>query len=48
MAWVDEYEQLEPRFVQTFEPKINIPSIVKPLELELKPLSKYFKYVFLK
>lgn len=54
ISWLDnqassseECEQMEPFLTQNYKPKINIPSIIKPPKLELKPFSKHLKYVFL-
>lgn len=54
MAWLDnqpsrseECEKLEPLLRENSKLKINIQSIISPLELELKPLSKQLKHAFL-
>lgn len=43
----EDGDPMKPLHVLNFEAKINIPPIVQPPEMELKPLPKQLKFVFL-
>lgn len=43
----EDGDPMKPLPVPNFEAKINIPPIVQPPEMELKPLPKQLKFVFL-
>lgn len=38
---------MEPIPIQNLKVKVNVPSVIQPQELELKPLPKHLRYAFL-